>query len=207
MKTQRRLMTRMVLGLAGFLLGASAFAAPPPGPLDAKVEMVVKEADPAELFSTLAKMVGAELALEPGLTGKISLELHHVSVRTILDAVAESTGCRWTFDGSTKPPRLRVIPGPAEPRPEPLAKRGFPKEPIDLRVTGADVQDVLRTFGEILGGTAVVDPAIQGKVSLNLENTPCDEALTAVCAAVGCDWSYDAGKRVLRVTPLPQKKK
>ncbi len=35
----------------------------------------------------------------------------------------------------------------------------------------------------------------------------CDEALTAVCAAAGCDWSYDADKRVLRVTPRPLKKK
>lgn len=205
------------LGLAGFLVGAMAqatapaLAAPPPGPLDSKGELAVKEADPEELFATLGKLMGAEVVLEPGLTGsKVSIELHNVRVRTILDALCESVGCQWSLDSSAKPAKLRVKPGPAESRPErldPLGKHALPKEPIDLRVADADVQEVLHTFGQILGGKAIVDPALQGKVSLNLENTPLDQALNAVCAAAGCDWSYDAAARVLRVTPLPSIRK
>lgn len=201
------------LGLVGFLLGAMAqatapaLAAPPAGPLDSKGELAVKEADPEELFETLGKLIGAEVVLEPGLTGKVSIELHNVRVRTILDALCESVGCQWTLDSLARPPKLRVTPGPAEPRPDPLGKHAFPKDRIDLRVTDADVQEVLRTFGQILGGKAIVDPAIQGKVSLDLQDTPLDQALNAVCAAAGCDWSYDAAARVLRVTPLPHIKR
>jgi hypothetical protein len=202
------------LGLVGFLVAAvamPALAAPPPGPLDSKVELAVKEADPEELFETLGKLMGAEVVLEPGLTGtmasKVSIELHNVRVRTILDALCESAGCQWALDSSAKPPKLRVTPGLAEPRPDPWGKHAFPKDPIDLRVTDANVQEVLQTFGQILGGRAIVDPAIQGKVSLDLENTPLDQALSAVCAAAGCDWSYDADKRILRVTPLPSIKR
>jgi hypothetical protein len=194
----------------GFLLGTGAsqvLAAPPPGPLDSKVELAVKEADPEELFATLGKLMGAEVVLEHGLTGpmtsKVSIELHNVTVRTILNALCESAGCQWSLDSSAKPPKLRVTPGLPEPRPDPWGKHALPKDPIDLRVMDANVQEVLQTFGQILGGKAIVDPAIQGKVSLNLENTPLDQALNAVCAAAGCDWSYDADKRVLRVTPLP----
>jgi type II secretory pathway component GspD/PulD (secretin) len=211
MKKKKSLYRRLAgLGLAGFLLGTvatPALAAPPPGPLDSKVELAVKEADPEELFSTLGKLMGAEVVLEPGLTGKISIELHNVRVRTILNALCESAGCQWTLDSSAKPPKLRVTPGLPEPRPDPWGKHAFPQDPIDLRVTDADVQEVLHTFGQILGGKAIVDPAIQGKVSLDLENTPLDQALGAVCAAAGCDWSYDADKRVLRVTPLPSIKR
>ena len=190
------------LGLAGFLLGTPAMAAPP-GPLDSRIELAVTEADPAELFATIGKMMSVEVVLEPGLAGKVSIELHNVRVRTILDALCESVGCQWTFDSLARPPKLRVTPGPAEPRPDPLGKHALPKDPIDLRVTDAEVQDLLQTFGQILGGKAVVDPAIQGKVSLDLQDTPLDQALNAVCTAAGCDWSYDAAARVLRVTPLP----
>ncbi len=195
-------------GLGGFLVGAMAQAtapalAAPPGPLDSKIELAVKEADPTELFTTLGNLMSAEVVLEPGLTGKVSIELHNVRVRTILDALCESVGCQWTFDSLARPPKLRVTPGPAEPRPDPLGKLSLPKDPIDLKVKEANVQEVLQIFGEILGAKAIVDPAIQGKLSLNLENTPVDQALNAVCAAAGCDWSYDAAARVLRVTPLP----
>lgn len=201
------------LGLAWFLVGAmaqatpAAVAAPPPGPLDSKVELAVKEADPEELFTTIGKLMGAEVVLEPGLTGKVSIELHNVRVRTILDALCESVGCQWTFDSLARPPKLRVMPGPAEPRLDPLGKHALPKDPIDLRVTDADVQDLLRTFGQILGAKAIVDPAIQGKVSVDLQDTPLDQALNVVCMAAGCDWSYDAAARVLRVTPLPHIKR
>ena len=205
------------LGRVGFLLGAmaqataAAMAAPPPGPLDSKIELAVTEANPEELFATLGKLMGAEVVLEPGLTGtmasKVSIELHNVRVRTILDALCESVGCQWALDSSAKPPKLRVTPGPVELRPDSLGKHALPKEPIDLRVTDAEVQDVLRTFGQILGGKAIIDPAIKGTVSLDLQDTPCDEALSAVCTVARCDWTYDAAARVLRVTSLSNVKR
>ena len=75
----------------------------------------------------------------------------------------------------------------------------------DSKIREANVQEVLQTFGAILSAKVIVDPAIQGKISLELENTPVDQALTSVCAAAGCDWSYDAAAKVLRVTPLRRK--
>ena len=192
------------LGLAGFLLATPAMAAPP-GPLDSRIELAVTEADPAELFASIGKMMSSEVVVEAGLVGKVSIELHNVRVRTILDALCESVGCQWTLDSLARPPKLRVMPGPAEPRPDPLGKQAVSKDPIDLRITEANVQEVLQTFGEILGAKAIVDPAIQGKLSLDLEDTPVDQALSAVCAAAGCDWSYDAAAKVLRVTPLRRK--
>jgi type II secretory pathway component HofQ len=80
--------------------------------------------------------------------------------------------------------------------------------PIDLRVTNADVREVLQTFGEIVGAKAMVDPAIQGTATFTLENTPWNKALDAVCATAGCEWSLDGGVLdggVLRVTPRKKK--
>jgi type II secretory pathway component GspD/PulD (secretin) len=192
---------RLGFGLAGLLLSAAAaFAAPAANPLDQKVEMVLKDTGAEDLFRTLARMTGVEAEVAPGVRGKVSIELHNVRVRTLLDAVCESIGCRWTLDSG----KLRVTPGPAEARGS--GKPTAPKDPIDLKVTGADVHDLLNTFAQIMSAKAVIDEAVKGTVSLNLENTPCDQALDAVCMAAGCDWSYDADKRVLRVVPKPKRK-
>jgi type II secretory pathway component GspD/PulD (secretin) len=196
---------KMSLGLAGLLLmleGTVAFAAPEPAtsPLDQKAELAVTKADPEELFTTLGKMMGVEAEVDPGVTGKVSVELHNVRVRTLLDAVCESVGCRWTMDSAGT--KLRVVPDrSAPPRAASCCgKDTAPKEPIDLKVIKADVQDLLKTFGQIMGAKVILDPAVKGKISLNLENTPVDKALDAVCSAAGCDWTYDAESHVLRVT-------
>jgi type II secretory pathway component GspD/PulD (secretin) len=203
---------KMSLGLAGLLLmlgGKVAFAAPAPAtsPLDQKAELAVTKADPGELFATLGKMMGVEAEVDPGVSGKVSVELHNVRVRTLLDAVCESVGCRWTMDSSGT--KLRVVPDPmAAPKAAfCCGKDTAPKDPIDLKVVKADAQELLNTFGQIMGAKVILDPAIKGKISLTLENTPVDEALNAVCQAAGCDWTYDAESRVLRVTAQPTRPK
>jgi type II secretory pathway component GspD/PulD (secretin) len=206
---------KMSLGLAGLLLmllgRTAAFAEPAlastMSPLDQKAELAVTKADPGELFATLGKMMGVEAEVDPGVSGKVSVELHNVRVRTLLDAVCESVGCRWTMDSSGT--KLRVVPDPtAMPKSAPCCgKDTAPKDPIDLKVNKADAQELLNTFGQIMGAKVILDPAIKGKISLILENTPVDKALNAVCSAAGCDWTYDAESRVLRVTAQPTRPK
>jgi len=198
------------LALAGsflmLLAGTAAFAEPAASPLDQKAELAVTQANPGELFATLGKMMGVEAEVDPGVSGKVSVELHNVRVRTLLDTVCESIGCRWTLDSSGK---LRVVPDPSAP-PKAASccgKNTAPKDPIDLRVEKADAQELLRTFGQIMGAKVILDPAVKGKISLTLENTPVDMALNAVCSAAGCDWTYDAENHVLRVTAQPTRPK
>ncbi|MBW8875809.1 MAG: hypothetical protein JF614_12660 [Acidobacteria bacterium] len=167
-------------------------------PLDAKVNIALREAAPDDTFRSFAKLLSAEAEVAPALKGKVTIELRNVRVRTLLDAVCESIGCRWDLQPGN-PPKLRVWPAPAGKTP--AATRPIVEEPIDLRVTNADGRDVLKTFGEILSAAPEVDPAITGKVSLDLENTPCGQALDKVCQALGCNWELVEGPpRVLKVT-------
>jgi type II secretory pathway component GspD/PulD (secretin) len=190
------------LGLGLLLLGAGGALAEPADPrsgLDERIDMALKKAAPADLFGTFAKMLNAEAVVDPAVREPVSIELHNVRARTLLDAICESIGCRWRLEPGS-PPKLRVtaVPaGGAEPRPTALG------EPIDLKVTDADARDVLKTFAEILRVQAAVDPAVQGTVTFNLEATPCNQALDAVCRSAGCEWSLDGG--VLRVTPRKKK--
>lgn len=183
------------------LTAASARAAE--NPLDTRIDMAVRDAAADDTFRTFAKLWGAEAVVDPALKGKVTVELKNVRVRTLLDAVCESIGCRWDLQPGN-PPKLRVSALSAG-NPVPAAKVG-PKEPLDLRVTKAKGQEILKTFGQILSAEVLLDPSITGEVTLDLENTPWDQALDAVCAALSCNWELvESPMRVLKVVPKGRK--
>jgi type II secretory pathway component GspD/PulD (secretin) len=204
MKSESRKSGWAGFGLACLLLAAGTAWADPgantPAKLDDRVDLALKNAAPEEVFRTFAKMLGAEAVVDPGVHGPVSVELHNVRVRTLLDTVCESLGCRWSLASGT-PARLRVMPmGPAAEGP----KTSGIKEPIDLRVTKADATDLLKTFGEILSADLVVDPAIKGTLTFEIENKPVDQTLDAVCKELGCEWSFteaaNGRKAMLRIS-------
>jgi type II secretory pathway component GspD/PulD (secretin) len=189
------------------LVAGAAWAEPKadPGKLEDRVDLTLKNAAPDEVFRSFAKMLGAEAVVDPGVRGPLSVELHNVRVRVLLDTVCESLGCRWRLEAGS-PPKLRILPAAAA-KPEGVADRGKPaiKEAIDLKVTEADGRDVLKTFGEVLDADIAVDPAIKGTLTLDLEAAPVDQCLDTVCKMLGCEWSFTEGangrKAVLRVAP------
>jgi hypothetical protein len=194
------------LGLALLLFGSGAARAEPDAAasgLDERIDMALKNAKPDDMFRTFAKMLSAEAVVDPGIAAPVSVELHNVRVRTLLDTVCESIGCRWTLEPGS-PPKLRVTAAPGGGKAESGERSSKVRDPIDLKVTKADGMELLRTFGEILGADVVVDPRIAGTVTVELKHTPVDQSLDTVCQALSCDWSYTEGKGgkkpVLRVT-------
>jgi type II secretory pathway component GspD/PulD (secretin) len=164
--------------------------------LDRKVNVSLADSAPDQAFQGFATMIGLEAVVEPGLNGKVTVRLQNVRMRTVLDAVCESIGCRWSVEAGT-PAKLYIRPLPARSSP----KATVLKEAIDLRVTKADVREVLQTFGQILSANVDLDSRITGSVSFELNSTPVGEALDQICAMVGCEWKLDTDgeKPVLRV--------
>ncbi len=72
-------------------------------------------------------------------------------------------------------------------------------EPIDLKVTNADVTDVLRTFAQISGLNVIVQPGVSGVVTAELENVPWDQALEEVLKINNLDYELDGN--VMRIAP------
>jgi type IV pilus assembly protein PilQ len=72
-------------------------------------------------------------------------------------------------------------------------------EPIDLKVTNADVTDVLRTFAQISGLNVIVQPGVAGVVTAELENVPWDQALEEVLKINNLDYELDGN--VMRIAP------
>jgi type IV pilus assembly protein PilQ len=72
-------------------------------------------------------------------------------------------------------------------------------EPIDLKVTNADVTDVIRTFAQISGLNIIVQPGVTGSVTAELENVPWDQALEQVLKINNLDYELDGN--VMRIAP------
>jgi type IV pilus assembly protein PilQ len=78
-------------------------------------------------------------------------------------------------------------------------ERAYSGEPIDLKVTNADVTDVLRTFAQISGLNVIVQPGVTGTVTAELENVPWDQALEEVLKINNLDYELDGN--VMRIAP------
>lgn len=165
--------------------------------LDRRVNVALADSAPDKAFEGLATMIGLEAEVEPGLDDKITVRLNNVRMRTVLDAVCESVGCRWSVVAGT-PAKLHIRPLPKHSSPKVTAL----EEPIDLKVTKANVRQMLQTFGQILGVEVALDPGISGTVSFELDHVPVGQALDRVCDMVGCAWKLDTSGEdpVLRIT-------
>jgi type II secretory pathway component GspD/PulD (secretin) len=178
------------------------FASPEPDtgtePMEQRISIKLQNANAAEVFQSFGKLMGMEAVVDPAVRGKISIVLENVRVRTALEAACESLDCRWKVqDGS--PRKLAILPSQGGDRK--AAAKTLPTEPIDLKVTDAELRDLLTTFGQMVSAEVVLDPELTGKVTLSLENTPWNEALDTVCKRAGCEWSLSEGdKKILKVT-------
>ncbi len=186
----------MLAAIAAFMIAGVASASP--DELDKRVSLDLRNATAEEAFKSLARVAGVQISAE-GVSGNVTLELEKVRVRTILTAICDSIGCRWDLQAG----KLRITPLAEGERP---ASQGRPSgpvldAPIDLKVTDASVRDLLGTVGEIMSAKAVIDPGIEGKVSLELDNAPLRDVLDIICRTSKCTWSYDEDRGILSVKP------
>jgi len=62
--------------------------------------------------------------------------------------------------------------------------------PVDFKSEKAGVGNVVRAFADLLGADLMIDVGMTGKVTLDRKSLPLRDALDALCAQVGCAWSY-----------------
>ncbi len=64
-------------------------------------------------------------------------------------------------------------------------------QPISLSLKDADIKDVLRLFHDVSKLNIVVHPSVTGKVTIDLENVPWDQAMDIVLKNNGLDYIYE----------------
>jgi type IV pilus assembly protein PilQ len=75
----------------------------------------------------------------------------------------------------------------------------FTGSPITLKLKDADVHEVLRMIGEASGFNIVIHPAVQGRLTVSLEQVPWDQALDVVLTMLRL--GAERSDSVLRVMP------
>ncbi len=75
-------------------------------------------------------------------------------------------------------------------------------EPISLSLKDADIRDVLRMFHDISKMNIVVNPAVRGKVTVDLTNVPWDQAMDIILKNNGLDYIYE--NNVIWVAPAAE---
>jgi len=185
-------------------LGAPAVAAPPSG-LDTRIDLELEKAEAQKVLASFGQILGAEASIDPTITGTVTIEVHHVRTATALTAVCESVGCVWTIEDG----KLTIRRDSSAPMPESGPPATQPEGPealdslIDISLDDAGLRETLLAFGSIAGLPVEIDDALEGKVTIELQDTPARKALDAVCATHGCRWEVveTAKGAVVRITP------
>lgn len=84
----------------------------------------------------------------------------------------------------------------------PMGTAEFIGEPISLQLKDADLKRVLEVFSQVTDFHILVDPAVSGKVTVDLHDVPWDQALDLVLRTNGLGWSQDGD--ALHVAPLSE---
>jgi len=129
-----------------------------------------------------------------------------------LAAAAPGKGGKTSGKSSVQiqPTASKEVPATGTTAPAPLdsfqpqamgaGEKTYTGEPIDLKVTNADVTEVLRTFAQISGLNIIVQPGVSGTVTAELDNVPWDQALEQVLKINGL--SYELDGNVMRIAPV-----
>jgi type II secretory pathway component GspD/PulD (secretin) len=179
----------LLLFLSILLLAPAAHAE---ANLDEKMTLYVNDADAGELLQSFARLTSSTLDLDPGWKSrKISLRVERVTVHDALNALCSAAGCRWQLDQDRL--RVRLAPPPHAP--------GGLDAPIDLKVSKADLREVLTVAAQLLGVAADVDPSLGGVlVTLSVENEKVSAVLDSLCKD-RCHWQLTGGdKPTLKVS-------
>lgn len=159
-------------------------------------EMVVRATDDAPYLSALAKVCRAAIA--PRAAGiscmannrvqeRIAYMKNLSSLRSLSHRAVVAFAIVLIALTATAAGIVQSVAAPA-PRGTSADK---PAEPITIHLKDADVQDVLKVFGNLTGKTMDVSSDVSGKVTVDMDRIPWTEALQQVVSQVGAKARID----------------
>lgn len=175
----------------------------------------VQEPAPAENFETASASAAPEKNAAPEdqvrVTDPATLENVSVELKPIHSTSSnEFKGYDDLFvaqDTAVKAPEAGTASAPVVPlsfREKTISggETQYTGQPLSLSLKDADVKDVLRLFHDISKLNIVVHPSVQGKVTIDLENVPWDQAMDIVLKNLALDYIYE--NNVIWIAPASE---
>jgi len=168
--------------------------------LDKRISLDLKDASVLNVFQLYQEILGVELEIDPTFDGKVSITFENITVRTSLNAVSESAGCRWELPNGD-PPVLRVTcESSAAHGDEAELRTGLYalESPVTLDLKDADVHEVFGAVAHLLDSRLLIDVALaEESITIRHEEQPISDFLDDVCGEIGCEWTFDSGQEPL----------
>jgi type IV pilus assembly protein PilQ len=98
------------------------------------------------------------------------------------------------------PERREPVPPTFETREIGEAEREYVGAPINFSLRDADLKEVLRTFAKISGLNMVVQPGVDGRVTVELTGVPWDQALEIILKTQNLGYQLEGN--IMRIAPL-----
>jgi type II secretory pathway component GspD/PulD (secretin) len=189
--------------------------------LDARVTLDLDNAELHEVFDIYKELLKVELDIDPTIDGRITVSFDNITVRTSLNVICESAGCRWELLGD----ELRVFRVDRDDAPEKLRKislsgkepggdvfkthksdeNGYSLDsPVSLKLSNADATTLLELTAEVIGAKLLVNRDLKDRtISINAEKVPLSTVLNTMCSEVGCVWKLTEGNPPTLEVDLP----
>jgi hypothetical protein len=153
--------------------------------LDARMTMSYDRGRPDTVFDFLARYLKLEPKVDPALQGALTLTLEDVKVRTLLDAMCDSLGCRWRIEGTALV--IDALP-PDTSRGRTWIEPRAAVMPSGSRFEKASVRTVLDAIGRAAGDASFyeVEELDSGRlVTVDVSNQDALRAIATVVKAAG----------------------
>lgn len=162
--------------------------------LDTRVSVDVDAAPAREVFASIARALNGSIRINPASATPppVTLQVRNVRARLALDAICDSIGCQWRFDGRDLVVDLRPAPVAPSTRPpfdaQAARVRLMRRLPPNLQFTGVTLREALAKIAEV-GGTAIeIDGGdADQRVSVDVSNLPFVEAVKKVIEGTRLD--------------------
>jgi hypothetical protein len=135
-----------------------------------------------DIFRLFADITGLNVVVYPGTQGHVTLRFKDVPWDDALDRMLAPNGLAASLVG----PVLEIG------RPEDIEPpRRFDGKPIDVDFKDVDLQEGLRDIAERGGRELAAESPLTGRVTINLQGVPWDQAFDLVARLNGLAWKRD----------------
>ncbi len=158
---------------------------------DQPIDLELERASLVETLKSFASISGSRLDVDPAVGGSVTLALERTPWRQVLDRICSDhqLNCELL---SGEPPVLRVRS--TEGAEGAAAQSGY-AQAIDMWLKGGDLRETLQAFGMIGGIEVIVDDAVSGTLTIEIQDAPWTVVMEEACNLSGCriEWGDPEG--------------